>query len=479
MATPARSSGLFSGLVLIFVGILLMLHNYGRLELYGFFARWWPLIIIFWGAVKLYERTAGRRFGGSDGRVTGNEAGLVLGVVALVAIVALAERGKEKLGVTIDPGESFSYDIDVAPKKITSNARVMVRNGHGDISVRGSESGEIRVTAKKTVHAWSETDAARIAEPVNVTIEQNGDGYEVRPSGYDVSNSRIGVDLEVAIPKKSFLSVKTDQGDVTVSGISSDVVITDMKGDVDVRGTAGDVNVETRKGDVKISGTKGDVKVSGKGGEIEVNDTAGSLTVEGDFYGPVRADKAVKGVRMVSAKTDLTLSALAGHMEIGSGNMDIVDAPGNLSLRTRDSEINVENPGGKVNIDNRNASIGVRFSSAPKEDVQITNSSSEITLTLPGNASFEIVADCRNCEISSEFPGLGASKTESGDSHLAGKYGSGKGPKISLKTSYGNISLRRTSVSLPAPPTPPVPPMPPLPAMPSIPPKEIPPSTVQ
>jgi len=462
MATPARSSGLFSGLILIFVGILVLLHNYGHLELYWFFRRWWPLMIIFWGAVKLYERTAGRRFGGAGGgRVTGSEAGLVVAMLALVAIVILGGRTKQKFDSVIEPGESFSYDLDVAPKKIPANSRVMVRNGRGDIIVRGSESGEIRVTVKKTVKSWSETDADRIAEPINVTIEQNGDGYEVRPSGFDLSSSRISVDLEVAVPKKSALSVKTDRGDVTVSGISGDVGITDMLGDVDVRGTAGDVNVETRKGDTKVSGTKGDVKISGKGGEIEVNDTTGSLTVEGDFYGPIRADKAIKGVRMVSSKTDFTLSALAGHMETSSGNMDIVDAPGNLNLRTRDSEINVENPGGKVSIDNRNASVGVRFSSAPKEDIQITNSSSEIALTVPGGASFEVVADCRNCEISSEFPGLTATKTGSGDSHLAGKYGSGKGPKITLKTSYGNISLRRTSLAIPAPPAPPEPPAPP------------------
>jgi DUF4097 and DUF4098 domain-containing protein YvlB len=475
MATPARSGGLFSGLALIFFGVLLLLFNYGHLDLGGFFWRWWPLLIIIWGVVALYERTAGRRFGGSDGRHGGrSDGGLVLAVVAVVAIVALAGRHKEWPGPEIDIGNNFgdtySYDIDVAPKKIPANARVLVHNGHGDITVRGSDSGEIRVTAKKTVKSWSETEAARIADRISVGIEQNGDGYEVRPSGFDLSSSKIGVEMEVTIPKKSVLSVKTEKGDVAVSGISSDVVITDMLGDVDVRGTAGDVNVETRKGDVKVSGTKGDVKVSGKGGEIEVNDTAGSLTVEGEFYGPVRVDKAVKGVRMVSSKTDLTLSALAGHMETGSGNMDIVDAPGNLTLRTRDSEISLENPGGKVNIDNRNASISVRFSSAPKEDVQITNSSGEIALTVPGSASFEIVADCRNCEISSEFPGLGASKTESGDSHLAGKVGSGKGPKITLKTSYGNISLRRTSVVLPAPPEPPAPPK--LPKM-------IPPSTEQ
>ncbi|HXC49125.1 MAG TPA: DUF5668 domain-containing protein [Candidatus Sulfotelmatobacter sp.] len=474
MATPARSSGLFSGLVLISVGVLLLLSNYGRLELGSFIARWWPLMIIFWGAVKLYERTAGHRFGGSGGgRVTGNEAGLVVGVVALVAIVALAGRTRDKLGEVVDVGDTYTYDIDVTPKKIPANARVVVHNGRGDISVRGSDGQEIRVTAKKTVKSWSETEAARIADRISVGIEQNGDGYEVRPSGFDLSNAKIGVDLEVAIPKKSALSVKTDKGDITVSGISGDVGIADMTGDVDVRGTAGDVNVEMRKGDAKVSSTKGDVKISGKGGEIEVNDTAGSLTVEGEFYGPIRADKAVKGVRMVSSKTDLTLSALTGHFEVGSGNMDIVDVPGNLSLRTRDSEISVENPGGKVMIDNRNASIGVRFPSAPKEDVQITNSSSEIALTVPGSASFEIVADCRNCDISSEFPGLSASKTESGDSHLAGKYGSGKGPKIILKTSYGNISLRRTSVSLPTPPMPPMPPLPPIS------PKEIPPPREQ
>lgn len=473
MPTPARSSGLFSGSVLIFFGVLLLLHNYGHLEIGEFIKRWWPLMIIFWGAIKLYERTAGRRFGGGDGeRASGSEAGLVLAMVALVAIVALSRRVTDHFGQEIGPSNSFSYDLDVAPKKIPSNARVMVRNGRGDIIVRGSDNGEIRVTAKKTVKSWSETEAERIAEPVKVTIEQNGDGYEVHPTGFDLSSSKIGVNLEVVVPKKSAVSVKTDKGDVNVSGISGDVVISDMTGDVDVRGTAGDVNVEMRKGDAKVSDTKGDVKISGKGGEIEVNDTSGSLTVEGDFYGPIRADKAVKGVRMVSSKTDLTLSALAGHFEAGSGNMDIVDAPGNLTLRTRDSEINVENPGGKVSIDNRNASVGVRFSSAPKEDVQITNSSSEIALTVPGGASFEITADCRNCEISSEFPGLGASKTESGDSHLTGKYGGGKGPKITLKTSYGNISLRRTSVMIPAPPAPPGLPAPPAP-------REVPPSREQ
>ncbi|HUL32659.1 MAG TPA: DUF4097 family beta strand repeat-containing protein [Candidatus Eisenbacteria bacterium] len=459
MATPTRSSGLFSGLVLLSIGVLLLAHNYGHLDLSNFFTRWWPLLIIFWGAVKLYERTAGRRFGGGDGgRITGGEVLLVVLMLALLGSVV----GWDYTTKEVDIGDNFTFDLDVAPVKAPANARVLVSNGRGDISVRGSDDSEIRVSATKGAKSWSESGASRLTKAVNVAITQNGDGFEIRPTGYDLSDPRISVSMEVAIPQKSPLTVKTNRGDVTISGMSSDLAITDGKGDVDVRDTKGNVNVEMRNGDARISDTQGDVKVSGKGGEVDVNDSTGSLTVDGDFYGPVRADKVTRGVRLVSGKTDLTLSALGGHLEAGSGNMNIVDVPGNLSLRTRDTEVNVENPGGKVNIDNRNAAVGVRFSAPPKDDVEIVNSSSEIELTLPGNANFEVTADCHNCEIDSEFSGVSATKTESGDSHLSGKIGNGKGPRITLKTSYGNISLRRISVSaLPRPPAPPHVPEPP------------------
>src|SRR5690242_18868855 len=56
-----RGSSVFSGLVLIFIGLLLLLHNYRGFELTGIILHWWPLILIFWGAIKIYERTAGAR----------------------------------------------------------------------------------------------------------------------------------------------------------------------------------------------------------------------------------------------------------------------------------------------------------------------------------------------------------------------------------------------------------------------------------
>jgi DUF4097 and DUF4098 domain-containing protein YvlB len=470
--TQSRSSGLFSGLVLLSAGLLLLLHNYGHLEFGAFFVHWWPLLLIFWGLVKLYERTVGRRFGGSDGGgVTAGEVFLVLGMLALLGSVVVYDITKEKviggLGISEVSGSDHNFDIEPPPTlTIPPNARVSVRLGRGELTIRGSEEAQIRISAKKNARTWNDAEAERLAKPVGVEIVKNGDAYEVHPTGYDLANSRLSVDLELAIPRKSPLTIRSDRGDVTVSELASEVSITVQNGDVDIRDVAGDVSVETRKGDVKAADIKGDVKVSGKGGEVEVNDCTGSLTVDGDFYGPVRGDKITKGVRLISVKTDLTLSALSGHLEAGSGNLDIIDAPGNLSLRTRDMEVNLENPGGKVNIDDRNADISVRFSSVPKDDVSITNSSASVSLTLPGSSSYEIQAECRNCEISSEFVGLQATKSPAGDSSMVGKYGTGHGPKIILKTSYGNIALRRTTTVVP--PKPPLVPAPPTPIPPAV-----------
>jgi len=476
-STQTRGSGLFSGLVLLTVGILLLLHNYHRLDLSEFFTHWWPLLIIFWGAVKLYERTAGRRFGGSGGAITGGEVFLVIGMLALLGAVVAVDITKNKVSQAFGgfSGDKYDFHLDVEPKTITAKAPVLIRTTQGDINVRASDDAELHVSGKKNVRTWSETEAGRVAQPIGVEISQSGNAYDVHPSGFDPSNGRISIDMEVEVPKRSPLSVKTDMGDVTISDMASAVSVFDKQGDAEVHGIDGDVSLEMRKGDAKVEDIKGDVKISGKGGEmgIEVNNATGSLTVDGDFYGSIRAAHVSKGVRLATAKTTLTVTSLDGHLEAGSGSLELVDAHGNVDLRTRDVEVDVENPGGKVNIDNRNAQTALRFSSAPKGDVQITNSSAGISLTLPGSTNFEIQADCRNCDIESEFSSLSNTKSESGDSHLAGKVGSGKGPKILLKTSYGNIELHRSAAAIPAPPRMPAPPAAPVP------PHEIPPSTEQ
>ncbi len=446
-----RGSSIFSGLILISVGALLLLHNYGGFELNRALFHWWPLLLIFWGAIKLYERTAGMRSGEPGGaRVTSGEVLLVIGLLALLAAVAGVDTVRSKFGddnFGIDLGrDNFSSDLNVAPEAVPANARIAIRGGRGDISVRSSDEAEIRVNGKKNVRGWNENEALRAAEGVSVEIVKNGDGYEIHPTG-DGGGSRVSVDMDVVVPAKSSVTVHSDRGDISVSDMARPVAIDGRNGDIEVRNTNGDVSIDMQRGDAKVSGTKGDVKISGRGDSIEVVDASGNFTINGEFVGPIRAEKVAKGVRFVSHRTDLTLTQLSGHMEVGSGNLDVVDAPGNLNVRTHEEEVSIENVRGKIKVDNRNGNVSVRFSFPPKEDIEIYNASAAITLGLPESTSFEIQADCHSGDIDSEFEGDSLKKTSSGsgDSHLEGTYGNGRGPKIILKTSYGSISIHKNS----------------------------------
>jgi hypothetical protein len=438
--------------VLLTVGVLFLLHNYSGYPVGRILTHYWPLILIFWGVVKIFERAVVHREGEPGGWITPGEVFLVIALLALTGGIIAYDQIKSRIPPNlIQFGNPFSYDLDVAPKPAPPNARVEITAGQGNITVRSSDVSEIRVSGQKTVHAWNQGDADRLAAPVAVEISQAGNTFEVQPEGFDTGDTRIGLNLDVVVPKKSSVTVRNNHGDITIADAGGDVSATGRNGDMDISDTAGSVTVDARKGDIKVTDSKGDVKIanSGKevGGAIEVINASGSLFINGEFFGPIRAEKIAKGVHFLSQRSDLTLNQLSGHLELGPGNLEIVDAPGNIALRTSSKDVSIENPTGRINLEDRDASVDVRFSSPPKDDVNISNSSAGITLSIPGSANFEIQADCHSCDIDSDFSSdsLKKTKNENGDTHLEGKYGSSRGPKIILKTSYGSITLRKTS----------------------------------
>src|SRR5712664_1116608 len=222
-----RSMSTFPGLALISVGVLLLLHNYGGFNISHFIWHWWPIVLIFWGAVKLYERTAASRAGNvATSPITAGEIFLVLGLLSLLGIVVAVDYGKQHLtggDWDVGMGDRFEFDLEVAPKPVPPDARITIRNGRGDISVHASDEPQIRVAGKKNAKAWSEHDANQLADRASVEIVQNGDGYEIRPAGS--VDSRLSLDLEVSIPKKSLFIIPNEKGDVGVSDMGTPVSI--------------------------------------------------------------------------------------------------------------------------------------------------------------------------------------------------------------------------------------------------------------
>src|SRR5260370_22412279 len=129
-----RGSSFFPGLLLLFVGLLLLLHNYRGLGIVDVLGHWWPLILILWGAIKLYERMAATRSGDAGAaRITAGEVFLVLGLLSLLGIVVAADYGRQNIpGHIGDWTNSFDFDLEVPPKGLPAEARGTIRNGRGD-----------------------------------------------------------------------------------------------------------------------------------------------------------------------------------------------------------------------------------------------------------------------------------------------------------------------------------------------------------
>ena len=152
----------------------------------------------------------------------------------------------------------------------------------------------------------------------------------------------------------------------------------------------------------------------------------------------------------------LNVSAALGRLDMESGQLVLSDTPGNVSLDTRDKDIQFENVEGAVSITDRNGNIDIRYSQPPKNNITITNRSGDINIALPGRSAFTITAVARSGDISNDFqaPALRLVET-SPNTQLEGTVGTG-GPKITLNTSYGTIHIRRAAPAPPVPPPTPV-----------------------
>jgi DUF4097 and DUF4098 domain-containing protein YvlB len=336
-------------------------------------------------------------------------------------------------------GQDYSFSEEIT-RPAKPGAQVRIYCDRGDISVRPQEGAQIRVLAKKTVKSFEESSAKKVAQKAAVIVRETPDGYEVKPQE-DLTGVRV--DLEVQVPKSSSVQAKTRRGKVQVEGLAAPVTVTALHGDIELRDIAGDGSAELGHGDARVVQVRGSVRVTGRGGEVEVADVGRDVTIQGEFYGPIRANRVPKEIHFLSQRTDLTISQLPGRMEVGSGTLQIYDTPGNVAVTTRNKDITLENVGGRIRIENRRGNVEVRLPQPPQEELDVANDSGSVEVVMPPKCSFELSATSHQGDVESDFQGPELKTGQEEKSRtLRGKFG-GRGPKIQLRTSYGNIRLRK------------------------------------
>jgi len=447
-ARPRRYS-LFSGSLLILIGVLFLVHNLkpGLIEL-GQLLRYWPVLLILLGIAKLLDRLLAHRADQAPPRVlTGGELFLLIlvigGAAAAIGFTTL-ERRHPDLQVSWGLwGHPYTFSQELPPQELKPGSTVGVSTPRGDISARPGQDSGLRVVVTKTVTGSNWDRASALAGKIRVNVEATSQGYEVSPQLVPGTHD-VRVSLETYLPAQTSLSASTDSGDVRVEGLTGTVSVTTGRGDIEAHKVSGDVSARIAHGDARITGVSGNVHLTGRGDAIELDDIKGTVVVEGEFFGPIRIYDVNRAVRYNSNRTDLTIGRLPGRLEMDSGSLTISDTPGSIHLTTRDRDIELENVTGQIEIENHNGKIAVRFRQPPREDVSITNKSGDVELALPAGTTAQIFATSRSGNVESDFESLALRRTEQGNSHqLEGSLGTG-GPKISITTTYGTVHLEKT-----------------------------------
>ena len=446
-----RRGGFVGGVILILLGVLLLAHNFRPdIPAWEWIARWWPLLLILIGVGRMIENIVARRTGQQPGRLlTGGEVFLILLVLCAAGIVTFGHRNPGIVNIFDDEdvpwGEHVVETQELPAQPVKPGAEIVIQAQRGNITINGTDESEIRVVARKSASAFDENSARESARAIDVKLVSTSRGFEVRPESRGSGSDRARTDLEIHIPKNTTVSVKTDSGDVHICDINGSVDAVDGHGSIEICNAGGDVHAEMKHGDVRILTAKGNVRLTGNGSEVEVDDVTGDASVEGEFYGPIRARNVTRGFHFVSSHTDLSVGALPGRLELDSGNLSMDDASGNIQLTTRDKSVVMENITGRLRIDNKRGEVTVRLRQAPKEDLSISEESGGIELAMPANSNFEVDAVSRSGEISNDFddPDIKATDDGHGNKMLRGKRGS-KGPRIELRSTWGPIRLRKS-----------------------------------
>ena len=440
-----RRSSIVGPCLLVGIGVIALLLEMGKLSAAGFwiwYERWWPALLILVGLVSLAEYFWDRKNPYAGYR----SAGGVVFLIILLACIGWGAHGHwwGPLGKFGDNDDDFfsmmgeEHDNDVAlDQSIPDGGTVNIQNARGDVTVTASEDGQIHVRAHQVVHS-NDKDAPGIFDQVKPRVVTSGAGAVVTVAGRNGAR----VDLTVQVPEKTFATVNTNHGDVTIEGLQNNADVTSQHGDVKLDGITGDVHARMDHGDFSAHEIGGHALLDGRVDDATLSEIKGQVVLDGEFMGDTHLEQVGSTVHFHTTRTDLDIQKLGGDLTMDSSDLTANQLYGPVRIVTRSKNIDLSQVTGDMHIETSNGDVNV-VAALPLGNMQITNHTGGLTVTVPEDTSFVVNASTtEDDEIQTDFP---LQTSTSGDRRiLQGTVGHG-GVKLDLSTSHGNLQLKQGS----------------------------------
>ncbi len=170
--------------------------------------------------------------------------------------------------------------VDTIERSFTVSGRpvIFLRNHDGRTRITADSQSRVYVKAIKEVRNVSgQAEAAKVAERVQVRIEQSGNRIEVEAkyprnmSSFFGGEPEVLVHLEINAPKGSDIDARSADGPLAVYGFDGRIEATTGDGDLTVDNCSGRIAAETGDGNLQIESVRGEVSARSGDGKITLD----------------------------------------------------------------------------------------------------------------------------------------------------------------------------------------------------------------
>jgi len=470
-----RRGSIFWALTLIGVGVIFLWQNFNpAIHPWQVIAKFWPILIIFWGLSKLIDYVQARAHpeAVAPPLFSASEVILLVLILALGTLISHIvlrpwQQWPASMGVNMD-NEGFAglfmntYSYTQTFSHATHpQPHILLVDRRGDVEVRAADQATVDAVVKKTIWALNEDDARKLSDQVKIEIVEEAGRYLIKTNLDSLSEGghNVRLDYTLRVPVATSMEVTVEHGDAILDGLKAEQAVTARHGDAHITNVEGLVRVTRGSGLTEVRDLKGSVEVEGRGSDVDISGVTGTASIDGEFNGDMQFRDIGQTLHFKSSRTDMTAQKLTGRLDMEVGSLEVNGIDGPIEISTRQKDITLTEFKHSVKITDTNGDVNLRTSTAPTHPIEVDLKKGEIELSLPPSSSFQIDAASRHGEVESDFSGSGLKVVKEGDNPtISGSVGKG-GPPIRLDTEYGTIRLLHMGAHPPAPPTPPRPPV--------------------
>jgi len=448
-------------LLLILIGAWFLMSTLRPdLPLLDIAARFWPFVLIGWGALRLLEILVWAVRGQTLPR-----SGLAGGEWTLVVFLCLIGSGLYYVNfdrpwgnwvVGANRVEIFgrSFDFTIPEKKVDVGkaTRLMVENLHGSVRITGADTQQVTAGGRKSIRALQDKDADEADRQTPVDVAVNGDMMVVRTNQDRLTGQqRVTTDLEVTVPRGLSVEVRGRNNDsIEVTAVNGGVEIAADEASVRLDNIGGNVRLnDVQKSELlRAANVKGTVDIQGgKGRDIELDTIGGEVTIDGSYSGDLEIKNLAKPLRIVGPNAELRVERTPGeiHMDLGKFEASNLVGPIRLtSSRSRDVEIEKFTQSLDLSIDH--GDISLRPLETPLSKINAHTHNGQVEITLPEKAAFDLKAATSHGEVSNDYgDALRTVSEEHGHGGGSIQGSIGQGPTIVVETDRGSLTVRKDS----------------------------------